>query len=252
MQTHAGAIVQASPLDSPETWSRLVLDATECCVDVRIMRLEPISERPAQHARRGARRATFHHVVLAVKETCRITRIESHGRESRKRCELRSRPLPAVPHKIVHAESARSRGMRAYRRRIPRFEMEVSFGWAWLFLAPRIAALKCAVRRSIGRAMKLRFRRQLAPQPFCIRCGFGVTYVHRPFQRQSNFAKHRSVHPEVAFAPPKHRMLDAFLCFPGPGFVAPEGTVLVASSLHKPQKIVIRHVVVIDREFIHC
>src|SRR5438132_8476329 len=145
MQTRAGAIVQASPLDSPEAWARLVLDATERRVDVRIMRLQPISKRPAQHARCGARRAALHHVVLAVKEICRVTRIERHGRESRKRCKLRSRPLPAVPHKIVHAESACSRRMRSHRRRIPRFKMEVSFGCAWPFFAPRIAALQCAV-----------------------------------------------------------------------------------------------------------
>src|SRR2546430_502616 len=251
MQTYAGAIVQASPLDSPEAWARLVLDTTECCVDVRIMRLEPISERPAKHASRGARRAAFHHVVLAIKKIRRVTEIEGHGREPPKWRELRSRPLPAIPHKIVHAKRACSRGMRAYRRRIPRLEIEISLGRTWSFFAPRIAALSIAIRRSVCGAMKLRFRRQFAPQPFCIRCGFGMTYVYGPFQRQSNLAKHRSVHPEVAFAAPKHRMLHAFLGFPGPGFIAPERTVLVTSGLHKPQKIVIRHVVIVDGEFIH-
>src|SRR5256885_12708892 len=95
------------------------------------MRLEPISERPAKHASRRARRATLHHVMLAVKEICGIARIESHGGESWKWSKLRSRPLPAIPHKIVHAKSAHSRGMRAHRRRIPRLEIEISLGRTW-------------------------------------------------------------------------------------------------------------------------
>src|SRR5438876_1190882 len=141
--------------------------------------------------------------------------------------------------------------MRAYRRRIPRLEIELSLVLTWSFFAPRIAALSIAVRDSVRGAMKLCFRRQFAPQPFCIRCCFGMTYVYGPFQRQSNLAKHRSVYPEVAFAAPKHRVLHAFLCFPGPGFIAPERTVLISPGLYKPQKIVIRHVVIVDCEFVH-
>src|SRR5437879_9890426 len=241
MQTHAEALVQASPLDSPEAWARLVLDATERCVDIRVMRLEPISERPAKHARRGARRAAFHHVVLAIKKIRRVTGIEGHGREPPKWRELRSRPLPAIPHKIVHAKRACSRWMRAYRRRIPRLEIEISLGRTWSFFAPRIAPLRCAVRRSLCCAVKLCFRRQFAPQPFRVRRGFSVAHVHGPFQRQSNLAKHRSVHPEVAFAAPKHRVLHAFLCFPGPGFIAPERTFLISPGLYKPQTMVLGH-----------
>src|SRR5258708_12613601 len=90
----------------PDLRFGLVLDATECCVDVRIMRLEPVSERPPQHARGGARRATLHHVVLAVKETRGVTRIEGHRRESRKCRELRPRPFPPITHKIMHAKRA--------------------------------------------------------------------------------------------------------------------------------------------------
>src|SRR5947208_11957379 len=129
--------------------------------------------------------------------------------------------------------------------------MEIPFGWAWPFFAPRIAALRCAVRRSICCAMKLRFRREFPSKPFRVRSCFSVAHVHGPFQRQTNLAKHRSVHPEVAFAAPKHRMLHAFLCFPGPGFIAPERTVLISPGLYKPQKIVIRHVVIVDCEFVH-
>src|SRR5690348_13569073 len=179
------------------------------------MRLEPISERPAQHARRSARGAALHHIVLAIKKIFGVTRIERHGCESRKWRELRSRPFPAVPHKIVHAKSARPCRMRAHRRRIPRFKMEIPFGWAWPFFAPGVAALRSALRRSVCGAMKLRFRRQFASKPFSVRCGFGVTHVHGPLQRQTNLAKHRSINPKVPFAPPENRMLDAFLRFPG-------------------------------------
>src|SRR4029077_5792618 len=125
------------------------LNATESCVDVRIMRLEPVSERPPQHARCGARRATLHHVVLAVKKIRGISRIEGHGCESRKRRELRPCPFPPVPHKILHAERTRTCRVTAHRRRIPRFEIEVAPRSAWRFLAPRVAALPLTFRRSI-------------------------------------------------------------------------------------------------------
>src|SRR5712692_6683394 len=216
------------------------------------MRLEPVSERPPQHARCGARRATLHHIVLAVKEICRVTRLERHRSESWKRRELRPRPLPPVPQKIVHSEGTRACGMLAHRRRIPRFEIEVSPRRARRLLAPGIAALPCAVGRSVRSAMKLRFARQFAAQPFRIRGGLRVAYVSRPLQWQTNFAKHRMVHPEVALAPPEHRMLDAFLLLPAPGFFTPKGTVLVAARLDESKKIVISYVVVLDCELFHC
>src|SRR5260370_75497 len=251
MQTHAGAIgtVTWSPW-FPPSFSGLVLDATERCVDIRIMRLEPISERPPQHARSGARRATLHHIVLAVKEVCGVARIEGHGRKSWKWRKLRPRPLPPVPHEIVYAKSTRPGGMCSHWQGDPRFEIEIPPGRARRFFAPRIAALPHALRRSIRRAMKLRFGRQFASQPFRIRSGFGVAHVDRPLQRQSYLAKHRPVVPEVAFAPPEHGMLNTFLCLPVPGLLTPKGSVLVAPRLHEPQKIVIRYVVILDGEFI--
>src|SRR5260370_7430687 len=102
------------------------------------MRLEPVSKRTPQHARGGARRATFHHIVLAVKKIRGIARIKGHGRESRKRRKLRPRPHPPVPHKIMHAECACTGGMRSPRQRIPRFEIEISPGGPRLFLPPAI------------------------------------------------------------------------------------------------------------------
>src|SRR6266702_524133 len=102
------------------------------------MRLEPIAERTAQHARGGARRATFHHVVPAVEEICGITWIKGHRRESRKWGELRARPLPTVSDKIMNAKRARPRGMRAHGRRIPRSKIEIAVAFAWRLIAPRI------------------------------------------------------------------------------------------------------------------
>src|SRR5467141_491586 len=215
------------------------------------MRLEPISERAPEHARCGARRAALHHVMLAAEKIYRIAWIEWHRRKPRKRRELRPCPLPPVPDKIVHAESARSRWMYAHRRGIPRFEIEIPPGRARRFLAPRISALPRAVGRSIRGAMKLRFGRQFASQPLRIRVGLGVAHVYRPLLRQTNFAKHRAINPQVALAPPEHRMLDAFLRLPRPGFLAPQRAVLVAASLHEPRKIVIRHIVVVYGELIH-
>src|ERR1700682_5735103 len=214
------------------------------------MRLEPVSERAPQHARCGAWRATLHHVVLAVEKIYGIAWIEWHGREPRKRRELRPRPLPPVPDKIVHAKSARSRWMHAHRRGIPRFEIEISPGRARCFLAPRICALPRAVGCSICGAMKLRFGRQFAPQPPCLRGGLGVAHVYRAFLRQTYLVKHRAINPKVALASPEHRMFDAFLGLPGPGFVTPKRTVLVTPRLHQPQKFVVREVVVVDGKLV--
>src|SRR5260370_2721581 len=180
------------------------------------MRLEPVWERPPQHASGGARRAALHYEVLAVEEICGVIRIEGHGREPRKRRELRPGPLPPVPHKIMNPNGARARGMRADRRGIPRFEIEISPGSAWRFLAPGITALQRAIGRSIRGAMELRFGRQFAAEPFRIRAGLRVAHVSWPLGRQTNLAKHRSVDPQIAFAHPEHRMLDAFLHLPGP------------------------------------
>src|SRR5712664_2705140 len=215
------------------------------------MRLEPVSERPPQHARSGARRATHHYVVLAVEKIRGIVWIEWHRRKPRKWHERRPRPLPPVSDKILYAESARSRGIRAHRRGIPRFEIKISPGRARRFLAPGIAALPPAVGRAIRGAMKLCFGRQFASQPLRIRGGLGVAHIYRPFLRQTNLAKHRVINPQVALAPPEHRMLDAFLGLPGPGFLTPKRAVLVGPRLHKPQKIVVRYVVVVDGELAH-
>ncbi len=99
---------------------------------------------------------------------------------------------------------------------------------------PTRAALSRALWRPIGGPVKLRFGRQLAAEPLRIRSGLGMTHINRPFLRQTNLSKHRSVNPEVTLAPPEHWMLDAFLRFPGPGFVPPKRPVPIAPGLHKP------------------
>src|SRR5260370_5922744 len=210
------------------------------------MWLEPVSERPPQHARSGARRAALHHIVLAVEKICGIVWIERHRRKPRKRRELRPRPLPPVADNIMNPKRARSRGMRAHRRGIPRFEIEVSPGCARRFLAPGIAALPPAVGRAIRGAMKLCFGRQFASQPLRIRRGLGVAHIYRPFLRPTNLAKHRVINPQVALAPPEHRMLAAFLGLPVPSFLTPKTALLGAPRLYKPQKIEVRYVLVVD------
>src|SRR6202040_2537896 len=108
----------------------------------------------------------FHHVVLAVKEVCRVARIEGHRRKSWKRRKLRPRPFPAVSNKVVHAESAGARWMRPHWRRIPRLKIKVARARTRRFFSPRIAALPTAVRRSVRCARKLRFGRKTAAEPF--------------------------------------------------------------------------------------
>src|SRR5580704_1312414 len=170
------------------------------------MRLEPVSKRPPQHARSGARRAAFHYVVLAVKEILSVARIEGHTREARERSERRSRPFPAVSDHVLHAECTRSRWMCAHGRRIPRLKIKITFACTRRFFAPGIAALRRALRRSVRCAMKLRLRRKFAAQPLRISRGFRVAHVHRPLLWQPDLAKHRPVHPQVAIALPEHRM----------------------------------------------
>src|SRR5260370_24912231 len=213
------------------------------------MRLEPVSERTAQHARGRSRRATLHHVVLAVKEIGRIARVEGHWRKARKRRDLCSRLLPPVPHKIVHTESARTGGVRTHWRKIPGMKIEVPSAVTGFFFAPRIAALHRAIRCSVGGPMKLRFRRESSPQPFRIGGSLGVTHVNRPFLRQTNLPEHSAVHPDASVAPPQCWMLYPFLLLPRPGIVTPQRTVLVATGLDKSQNIAVRHVVIVDGQF---
>src|SRR5690242_4437654 len=157
------------------------------------MRLEPIAERTAQHARGGARRCAFCNVMPAIEEVCGIARIEGHRGESWERRELGARPLPAISDEIVDAKRACARGMGADRGRIPGVKIEISVTLGWRLVAPGIVALLRAFRSAVGSTMELRFAGKLAPEPIRVGCGFGVTGVHRPFQGKADFAKHGAI-----------------------------------------------------------
>src|SRR5437016_4868606 len=99
--------------------------------------------------------------------------------------------------------------------------------------ASRLLSKRLILWRAVGRAMKLRFRRQLAPEPIRISCCLCVTHVHRPFLGEANFSKHRAIKPEIALGPPEHWMQNILFGSPRPGLAAPKRTVLVAASLNK-------------------
>ena len=113
----------------------LVFDAAKLRVHVRVMRLEPVAERPPQHARGRARRTALHHEVLPIEEIRGIPGIERKWLEPGKGRKRRARPFPAIPHEIGDAEiavalrvrsrrepdpSARNQNCRAARRALPR------------------------------------------------------------------------------------------------------------------------------------
>src|SRR5215467_15164128 len=102
------------------------------------MRLEPVAERPPQHARCGARRTAFRYIMLAIEEIRGIAWVERHGCEARKRRKLRARPLPAVSDEIADAERACSGRVRADRRRIPRLKIEIAVTLARSLFTPWI------------------------------------------------------------------------------------------------------------------
>src|SRR5690242_549255 len=212
------------------------------------MRLEPVAERTAQHARGGAGRAALRYIMPAIKEICGIARIKGHGHESRKRRELRARPLPAVSDEVVKAERAGACGMRADGRRIPGVKIKIAVALAGRLVAPGMEALLLALGRTVSSAMELRFGGELAPKPICVSGGFGVTYVHRPLQREADFAEHGAIQPEIAFGAPEHGMRNIVFGAPGPTFGSPERAVLVAAGLYETQEIVVGDVVAIHGE----
>src|SRR5271163_3061911 len=193
----------------------LVLHATECRVDVRIVRLKPVPEGSPQHASGSARRPSLHHVVFAVEEIRGIAGVEGHGHKPRERREFRSRPFPPVAHQIVNSKRARSVRMRACWRRIPLLEIKVPTSRARRVVAPRISSLTPALARSISRSVKLFFAWQRAPQPLRVGRSLRMAYVNGPVQRQADLTEHRTVHPKISILLPKRRMLNAFLFLPG-------------------------------------
>src|SRR5262249_2098355 len=217
--------------------------APECCVDIRIMRLEPVSERPPQHACGSARRSAFHYVVLPIEKIRGITGIEGHGCKTGMRRENRSCPFPAVADQILDPECARARGMCSARRRLPVRKVEISKTRFGPSVAPRVGTLRVAAGYAIRRTMELFFGGQPAPQPFCVRRGFRLAHIGRVIQLQPLVAKHATLHPDVSVAIPECRMLDRIVFSPCPIGRGPQGTVMVSAVLDEQQKLPVRHVV---------
>src|ERR1700686_1072951 len=118
--------------------SALVFDAAKLRVHVRIMRLEPVAERPAEHARCRARRTALHHEVLAIEEIRGIPGIERKWLESRERRKRRARPFPAIPDEIGDAEVADALRVRSRGNQVPTLEIKIAVPRRGRFRAPRV------------------------------------------------------------------------------------------------------------------
>src|SRR3954470_22582286 len=103
-----------------------IRNTAETCINVRIVRLEPVPERAPEQRRRGQRRAAFHDVMLAVEEISRVAAIERLRLEAFERCERRPRPLPAIAEEPANAEGTVAVAMRIDAARLPRTEIEIA------------------------------------------------------------------------------------------------------------------------------
>src|SRR5580704_3654837 len=123
------------------------------------MRLEPVAERPPQHACGRAWRTALHHEVLPIEEIRGISRIEGKWLKPGKGPERRARPFPTIPRKIGDAEFAVALGKRSSRNRVPALEIEIAVPRGWRFLAPGVCAFAASASTECG-AMPFRFARQ--------------------------------------------------------------------------------------------
>src|SRR4029079_9392696 len=114
----------------------------ESRVDILVVRLEPVSEGPAQHAGRRAWAAALHDVVLAIEEIGRIAGIELKRLKTRKRRELGGGPLPPVAHEVGDPERALALSKGADWRRVPTLEIKVSESAIGRFRSPGIRPLR--------------------------------------------------------------------------------------------------------------
>src|SRR2546427_755369 len=101
-----------------------VLHAPERCVDVRVPRPEPVTERGTQQLTRRRRRGPLHHEVIAVEEIGRVLRVGGHRAEPWKSAEERARPLPSIANQVPDAPGAAPIGMTAGGRGIPGLKIE--------------------------------------------------------------------------------------------------------------------------------
>src|ERR1019366_71058 len=114
------------PATVGQTTAALVFDAAKTCVDIRIMRLEPIAKRSPKHARGSPGRCPFHDVVPVDEEISRVARIKRKRLKTWKGGEDRARPLPSVAEEAGHAKGAGSCRECRHRRRIPAQEIEIT------------------------------------------------------------------------------------------------------------------------------
>src|SRR4029077_3541992 len=80
--------------------------AAKSRVDILIMRLKPVAERPAKHRGFRARRTALHHVMFGIEEVCGVARLNRKGLESLEGREDSRRPLPSVSQQAGHIKRA--------------------------------------------------------------------------------------------------------------------------------------------------
>src|ERR1019366_5516040 len=108
------------PATVGQTTAALVFDAAKTCVDIRIMRLEPIAKRSPKHTRGGPGRCPFHDVVPVVEEISRVARIKRKRLKPWKGPEDRTRPLPSVADEADYAKGTGACWECRHRRGIDR------------------------------------------------------------------------------------------------------------------------------------
>src|SRR4029077_7608376 len=209
------------------------------------MRLEPVPERPPQHARGRARRTTLHHEVLPIEEIRRISGIKRKWLEPGKRSERRARPFPTIPDEIGNAEVAVTPWVRSCRNRVPALEIKIAVPRGRRFRAPGVGTFAAAASAARG-AMPFRFARQFFSCPARIGRSFVVADVYRPVERQRNFRKHRAIGPGISVWNPKRWKAMLLRSNPFPPGIAPEAAAFIASVAHESQVVSVGHVVRID------
>ena len=164
---------------------------SELRVDVRIVRPEPVAEAPAQQLPGGRRRASLHHVVLAVEELRRVFRVRRPSARSRRTARTSWRSTPSRCRR-GRARPTRSRRPDASRPApAPSSESRscrAVVGWLG---SPGIRGAPAPCRRLAERgAVILGLGRQAASLPARVGGGFRLADVDGPGRRQRNLLEH--------------------------------------------------------------
>ena len=209
------------------------------------MRLEPVAERPPEHARGRARRTALHHEVLAIEEIRRVPGIKRKWMESRERRKRRARPFPTVPNDVGDAEVADALGVRSRGNRIPALKIKIAVPRGGRFRAPGVLAFFTAASAARG-SMPFCFARQFFAGPARIRRRFIVADVHGPVKRQRNFRKHGAIAPGIPARNPKRGIGMLLGSDPFPSGIAPETASLITAVAHESQIISVGNIVGVD------